>query len=135
MRINLWFVSWWMASCFLAVTALGVPQPQAKPKLKLTITPRIGVAAPPYFVIPARLRAYIEGPITEEWYCPRVEWHWSDGTVSVEESDCPPWEEGIEGETSWTRRVNLGQGLHVIAVKLIKGEKTLARTEVTIEVK
>jgi hypothetical protein len=26
---------------------------------------------------------------SEDYYCPRIEWQWEDGSISEEESDCP----------------------------------------------
>jgi hypothetical protein len=43
-----------------------------------------------------QLTARIVGPEDERWYCPRVTWEKPDDTLSVVESDCPPFEERNE---------------------------------------
>src|SRR5262245_24578768 len=85
----------------LLLLALAAPvQPgeakTRKPRLSLRATPR--VAMPPVNVL---LVAQLEGgDDTEDYYCPGQEWEWGDGARSAYESDCPPFQPGVE----FTRR-------------------------------
>jgi len=93
-------------------------------------------ASPAVALAPARitLLAEIHGPITEEWYCPKVEWTWPDGTHSSEESDCPPFGEG-EGPHFWSNSVLIGKGEHTFEVEFSKARRTVARARATVEVR
>lgn len=42
------------------------------------------------------LMVEIKGPETEEWYCPKIEWEFPNGTIATEESDCPTFEKRYE---------------------------------------
>jgi len=63
-----------------------------RPSLVLRASPRISIANPGVGCSQVLFVAEIRGPEVEAWYCPRVEWQWPDGTVSAEESDCPPFD-------------------------------------------
>lgn len=82
----------------LLVTALAIPAAVSvgaedeakKPKLKLRVHPRNNFS-------PATVKFFAEldgGDDLEQYYCPEVEWEWGDGTRSVREPDCDPWEPG-----------------------------------------
>jgi hypothetical protein len=62
-----------------------------KPRLDLRATPRMAFSPVNVFFV-AELQG---GDDIEEFYCPEVEWEWGDGGKSVQESDCPPFEEGV----------------------------------------
>lgn len=82
------------------------------------------------------LTAEISGEETEAWYCPTVTWTMPDGTESLHESDCPPWEEHepIDYERRWTKRVCAPAHPYREAweaeVRLSKAGKTIARQTV-----
>ena len=107
----------------------------ASPVFQLTASPRLALSDPGKGGAVVRFHAFIHGEETEEWYCPAIEWIWSDGTRSLRESDCPPWEEGYEGETSWIERRLLAPGLHRIEARLFKAGEVIARASVEVEVK
>lgn len=116
---------------------LAVPKVEApkQPKLILTASPRIALAEAGSESAKVRFRATILGEITEEWYCPEIEWTWSDGATRREQEDCAPWDAGEEGPTSWVQTKRLGRGENLIVVRLLKGGKLLAQQEVYVEVK
>jgi hypothetical protein len=64
---------------------------QAKPKLSLRAAPRTA-PAPAQVVFTAELTG---GEDLKEWYCPSVEWEWGDGSKSVQQEECPPFEKGV----------------------------------------
>lgn len=39
------------------------------------------------------MTAEIKGVEDEQWYCPKIEWEFPDGTSATEESDCAPFEQ------------------------------------------
>lgn len=85
---------------------------------RVTLSPQLGIAP-----LAVQVRASIADP-SPDWYCPEMRIAWSDGTESVRESDCEPWE-GLSlkryySETVWKR---LGPGRHDITVTLKQGAK------------
>lgn len=75
----------------------GHPQ---RPRLDLRATPR--TAFPPASVlVSAQLKG---GEDLEDFYCPGLEWDWGDGSRSVHEADCPPFEVGVSLERFFSAR-------------------------------
>lgn len=124
------FVLSFLLSATLITALIAGMTTERRPYLVLRASPRVAVQ-------PARVTftALIEGDINEAWYCPKVEWTWSNGTHSVEESDCPPFEEGKdEAQRIWSRHLLLGEGIHEIEVTLSKPGRVLGRERITVEV-
>ncbi len=99
------------------------------PKAELRVSPRMplsgasgGAAVTLFFEIKN------PGP---ELYCPRIEWEIS-GARSMHESDCQPWEElDPKPESVFdTKRVLLGQGQHLIKVRVTQGKASKVVSQV-----
>jgi hypothetical protein len=62
-----------------------------RPSLSLKVTPPLGFS-------PLRVRASVDvrggADDTMDFYCPAIEWDWSDGTKSETSEDCDPYQEG-----------------------------------------
>jgi len=62
-----------------------------RPSLALKVTPPLGFS-------PLRVRATVDvrGGADDaiDFYCPAIEWDWSDGTKSETSEDCDPYQEG-----------------------------------------
>jgi hypothetical protein len=71
-----------------------------RPRLELRATPHTSFS-PVEIVALGRL---VGGDDQADFYCPAFEWDWGDGTRSVRESDCPPFDE----ETKMARLFSLG---------------------------
>jgi hypothetical protein len=72
----------------------------------------------------------------EEFYCPTVEWDWSDGTTSETTGDCAPYE---AGKSSIRRRFTIEHvyrqpGIFKIYVRLKRGDKIVTAANVTLRV-
>jgi hypothetical protein len=78
--------------------------------------------------VPVTFRLVIEARGNEDYYCPRVEWEWQDGTRSSEESDCPAVGGGseVEPRQTWsrTREVRHG-GTYTVRARLFKADRLL----------
>jgi hypothetical protein len=74
------------------------------------------------------------GEVTEEWYCPALEIIWSDGTRTMEESDCDPWDGTQTQGARWSFRRGLGIGTHIIEFRLSKAGQTFSVEKVTVTV-
>jgi hypothetical protein len=104
------------------------------PRLVVTVFPRIGMASPQQGARMS-LTARIDGTVTEEWYCPQVEWIWPDGTVSKHEEDCVPWgEREDDGPVVWTQVRYFAAGDSPVDVELGKQGKVIAREQVMVTV-
>jgi hypothetical protein len=103
------------------------------PRLVVKVRPPIGLASPQSGAR-MTLTARIEGAMTEEWYCPKIEWIWPDGTVSKAEEDCDPWEPGEDGPLVWTQVRYFAAGDSPVDVELSKRGKLIAREQVMVQV-
>ena len=73
----------------------------------------------------------------EDYYCPKVVFEWEDGSRSIEESDCVPFEQAEPGDhqRTWTRtRRFQGSGSFSVQAHLCRGERRIksVRTTATI---
>jgi hypothetical protein len=69
---------------------------------------------------------------SEDYYCPRVAWHWEDGTTSEEESDCPPFADAKPDDHRrvWTRRRAFqSSGRYLVKVRLFKADRQVHAAE------
>ena len=70
----------------------------------------------------------------EDYYCPRVQWEWEDGSFSEEEVDCPPFSEATADDHRqvWTRhRAFQKNGRYVVKARLLKAERVVRIVETT----
>ena len=127
-----------VASCLLACSAVAIPSAQkeqkdAKPSLKLTARPPIGMS-PARVVLTADVNG---GPNdAEDYYCPTIEWDWGDGTTSETTSDCNPYE---PGKSEIRRRYTIDHifraGNYKVAFRIKKRDKMVASATVLIEIR
>ena len=77
------------------------------------------------------------GDDVEEFYCPRVEWDFGDGSKAVRESDCEPWQPGTSIERRFSMWHCYRPGEHPITVSLWRANRKLvqATTSVTVLVR
>lgn len=105
-----------------------------KPRLKVRPSPVMALSDPGTGGAVVTIYARIEGEITEEWYCPEATFLWPDDTKAVRESDCPPWEAGEEGPTSWNMARRFPPGEWGVVVELRKAGRVVAREVATVRV-
>ncbi|MEO8359776.1 MAG: hypothetical protein ABI672_07075 [Vicinamibacteria bacterium] len=71
----------------------------------------------------------------EDYYCPKVVFEWEDGTRSIEESDCPPFDQAgaDDHKRSWTRsRKFQGSGTFTVQAHLCHGERRIKSVKTTV---
>ncbi len=127
----------------LAMSVLGLllaaGPPAGKPKVELKPNPQMAMLSiGPRASATIRFRLSVKDGGDEDYYCPRLEWEWEDGTNSVEESDCPPFEaaQATDHERTWTRsHVFREPGEHTIKVRLYKGDRLVRTVETRIEIR
>ena len=133
-----------MFSRALAVLAAGIlavplladspPKPGAKlkkPHLELRSSPRMGFS-PLHVLLTAELTG---GDEVEDYYCPALEWDWSDGAKSSYEQDCPPFETGAKLVRRFTgEHAYGGPGLYNVKLTLKRSGRTVATANTTVMV-
>ena len=117
------------ASLTVAFLALALAAPGfggeagKRPRLDLRAYPRMAFSPVNVFVT-AELKG---GADVEEFHCPGLVWDWGDGSRSLRESDCPPFEEGADLERRFTAtHVYRGPGSYTVRVSLYRADRTLA---------
>jgi hypothetical protein len=104
-----------------------------KPSLSLKATPAVSFA-PARVVMVAEVKG---GDDVEAFYCPSVEWEWGDGTTSLAETDCTPFE---EGKSQIKRRYSVehqykNPGQFRVVLRLKKGDKVSAMANTNVQVR
>jgi hypothetical protein len=108
-----------------------------KPDVELKATPSMAML-PLGRAATVRLQVRIKDKGNEDYYCPRLEWEWEDGTMSTEESDCPPCEEAQpkDHERTWSRSRQFWEpGRQTVTVRLFKGDKVVRVLHVDVEIR
>jgi hypothetical protein len=100
-----------------------------KPKLEIRVLPRMGMA-PSEVLVMADLR---EGDDIEDYYCLEMEVDWDDGTRSVKESDCPPFEPGTKIERHYSASHQYRRsGIYNVRVTLRHVEQVVAAGKIDV---
>jgi plastocyanin len=108
------------------------PKKEKKPGLELRASPRYAFSPVNVFFV-AELKG---GDEVEELYCPEVEWEWSDGGKSVQESDCDPWTSTSHIERRFTANHTFQfAGIYRVKVTLRRSGKTLLTQSVQLTVR
>ncbi len=100
-----------------------------KPRLDLRATPRS--AFPPASVlVAAQLKG---GEDLEDFYCPGLEWDWGDGSRSVHEADCPPFDAGVSLERFFSARHAYRQsGGYTVRLTLRRADRVVAAASIPV---
>lgn len=81
----------------------------------------------------ATISFVIRGKVNEAWYCPRLDVYWPDGTHTVRENDCEPFDETIEYElTRWSFTRGFPAGEWPVRACISKNSKILSCTDVRV---
>ena len=103
-----------------------------KPNLVLRSAPRFAFS-PVNVLFTAELKG---GDDLEEYYCPEIEWDWDDGGKSVQESDCDPFEPGMEITRRFTEYHEYRRaGTYRVKVTLKRTDDAFAQASVRVTVK
>ncbi len=118
-----------IASAVLAVLAAASSAKGELQPLRRVTTLRVGGCE-----VEVAFRLSVSDGGLEEYYCPRVVWEWEDGSRSIEESDCPPFEQAAPDDhrKSWTRsRAFQRSGSYLVKAHLCKAERRVRTFETT----
>ena len=119
----------WTATIVLALFS-------AAPKVKIDLRPLKPVTVLPMHrcEVEVTFRLSVSDGGREEFYCPRVVWEWEDGTRSIEESDCPPFDQAAPADhrKTWLRTRDFQRsGSYAVRACLCKGDKRVSSVETT----
>ena len=105
-----------------------------RPSLSLKITPPLGFS-------PLRVRASVDvrggADDSIDFYCPAIEWDWSDGTKSETSEDCDPYQEGT---SSIRRRFSADHtfqqgGAYRVTFRLKQKNRVVASASTNVQVR
>src|SRR5947207_13049227 len=87
------------AIVLVLLAASSSPQVDLRPFQKVTVLP-MGSCE-----VEVTFRLSVSDAGSDKYYCPRVVWEWEDGSLSAEQSDCPPIAQAVSSDhqRSWTR--------------------------------
>ena len=115
----------------LAASAAAGEARARKPRLEVRTTLSGGFT-------PVRVMAVAElvgGEDVEDFYCVGLEWDWGDGTRSFRESDCDPFEAGMEIRRFFSaRHLYAVPGEYRVRVSLVRAERQVARAGALVRI-
>ena len=121
-----------LSSFAAAPSGAGDQGRKSKPRLELRASPRMAFS-PVMVLATAELRG---GDTVEDFYCPALEWDWDDGAKSGQESDCPPFQAGMELERRFTAEHAYRRGgVYQVTVKLKRADRSVAVASTTVHVR
>jgi hypothetical protein len=122
----------------MATLALFVLLAANKPQVELKPSPQMAVlGVGPRSSATVRFRLSVKDAGNEDYYCPKVEWEWEDGTRATEEADCPAFDQAQPPDhaKSWTKSHQFWEpGDHTVKVRLYKGDRLVRTLEAKVQV-
>ena len=119
----------------LAGAALSVLLAGAGPKVEFSPLRKASVLPMGHCDVEVTFRLSVNDGGSEDYYCPRIEWQWEDGSISEEESDCVPFAEAAADDHRqvWTqRRAFQKSGRYVVRARLYKADRLVRIVETTV---
>lgn len=117
-----------LVAAVVSAASASKPTVEFKPLRKMTQLPVGRCDAEVVF----SLRVFDGGD--EDYYCPKVVFEWEDGTRSIEDADCVPFEQAevADHRRTWTRtRKFQGAGNFSVKAHLCRGERRIKTVRAT----
>lgn len=115
----------------LATTGFAGEARARKPRLEVRTTQSLK-STPVQVTAVAEL---VGGEDVEDFYCVGLEWDWGDGTRSYRESDCDPFEDGMEIARFFSaRHVYVVPGDYRVRVTLVRAERAVAAAGSNVQI-
>lgn len=115
----------------LATPSIAGEAMARKPRLEVRTNYRVALS-------PVQVMAVAElvgGHDLEEFYCAGLEWDWGDGSRSFRESDCEPFEPGMELDRFFSaRHVYQSPGVYPLRVRLRRSGEVIAVARIDVRV-
>jgi PKD repeat protein len=126
----------WIVSALVSVVLVPASASESggkpkRPELRLRAVPTTALA-PAYVQFTVKIDG---GSDLEDYHCPQIIWDWDDGTHSVEESDCSPYEPGTEIVRRFSaRHAYRASGIYTVSVTLRRASRSVASARTAIDV-
>jgi hypothetical protein len=123
-----------IALAFAGGLVWGAPEDSKpkKPTLGVRVSPRLAFS-------PVGVIAFAElkgGEDSEDFYCLAIEWDWDDGSKSVHDSDCEPFEPGTKIERRFSSQHYYARaGSYNIRAALKTSQKIIAQNSFRLTVR
>ncbi len=122
----------------LSVDASALAQGKGKPKAALRVNPAV-IFPPARVVATAELTEGADD--FQDYYCPKIEWIWGDGTQSESGEDCDPYEAGkseirrrYSADHNYRGDPMAGAASYDVVFRMKQGSKTVLSLRQTIKV-
>ncbi len=127
-----------LASPGLSVDAAVLAQGKGRPKAALRVNPAL-IFPPARVVATAELTEGADD--FQDYYCPKIEWIWGDGTQSESGEDCEPYEAGkseirrrYSADHNYRGDPMSGATSYDVVFRMKQGSKTVLSLRQTIKV-
>jgi hypothetical protein len=121
-----------------ALAAAESAQAKGRPKSVLRVNPAL-IFPPARIVATAELTGGAND--YQDYYCPRIEWVWGDGTQSESSEDCEPYEAGkseiarrYSSDHNYRSDPMAGAGSYDVIFRMKQGSKVVLSLKQTIKV-
>ncbi len=129
MRSRVWWAT--VIAVALAASAAAGEARARKPRLKIRATHSLALT-PVWVLAVAEL---VGGEDIEDFYCVGLEWDWGDGTRSYRESDCDPFEAGMQIARFFSaRHMYAGPGEYHVRVSLVRADRRIAAARTSVRI-
>ena len=124
---------WWATVIAVALATSGFAGEARARKPRLELRTNFGAS-----LAPVRIMAVAElvgGEDVEEFYCVGLRWDWGDGTRSYRESDCDPFEAGMDVTRFFSaRHAYYRPGAYDVRVTLVRADREVAVARTTVRI-
>jgi hypothetical protein len=123
-----------VAAGLLALLTAGSARALEGPEVDLKPIRKIWILDAGSCDVDVTFRLEVKDGGDERYYCPEVEWEWEDGSRSISESDCPPFEEADEDRRFVQRKTHgfTRAGHWTITVRLSKAGELFHEEEADV---
>lgn len=119
-------------AALVAMSVTAFADKPKKPSMNLRVSPRMAFS-------PVNILAIAElsgGDDHEDYYCLGVEWDWGDGSKSIHDADCDPYQEGAKIERRFSaEHMYSRSGAFNVKARLIAGSKVVAASSYRLTVR
>ncbi len=123
----------WATVVAVALATSGVAGEARARKPRLELRTNFGAS-----LAPVRIMAVAElvgGDNLEEFYCVGLLWEWGDGTRSYRESDCDPFEAGMDVARFFSaRHAYYRPGSYDVRVSLVRADREVAVARTSVQI-
>ena len=123
----------WATVIAVALATSGFAGEARARKPRLELRTNFGASLAPVHVM--AVAELVGGEDLEEFYCVGLRWDWGDGTRSYRESDCDPFEPGMDVARFFSaRHAYYRPGQYSVRVSLVRADREVAVARATVRI-